>query len=38
MLSYRGPIFLRKFDLDIREKAAVEIAKKGVKLMNKLLK
>ncbi len=32
MLSYRGPIFLRKFDMDIREKAAVEIAKKGVKL------
>ena len=32
MLSYRGPIFLRKFDMDIREKAAVEIAKKGVNL------
>jgi glutathione reductase (NADPH) len=32
MLSYRGPVFLRKFDMDIREKAAVEIAKKGVNL------
>ena len=31
-MPIQRPIFLRKFDMDIREKAAVEIAKKGVNL------
>ena len=31
-LSYRGPLFLRNFDEDLRRTVAEEIAKKGVKL------
>lgn len=31
-LSYRGPLFLKKFDQDVREAVAAELAKKDVKL------
>ena len=31
-LSYRGPLFLRNFDEDVRQTVATEIAKKGVNL------
>jgi glutathione reductase (NADPH) len=31
-LSYRGPLFLRNFDQDVREVVRDELAKKGVKL------
>ena len=32
-LVYRGPLFMRGFDVEIRERLAEEMAKKGIKLM-----